>query len=336
MVSSHANDIQTFPYSRHSSYNELCHLIEAFKPKNIHPCTVDDANWSPASSMSFLFGHIYSSPPSFSHDQMMLRMCTTTSNTQGSGLRPDSAGNSGSGYATPNGGHSAPALKREEQKTMESSRPDTANNQRGDRLSVDDKLPGTKRKRRGGKAQGDFWPPEGLDQYSSATPDERNGRPSSTDLALNTSKDKISYDRPNLTTANATSKTRSSNRWHERIAEAMPLEWRNDVWPTKREDKGRYTERCGRLSSPPEVNGENDDSEEEIYLDKSRHRHSTYEVLESSQQRSSSLFGGSPSVDGRMALRCEAFNAALSSNGAQWSDIGMVSVDGHQTKEEQL
>ncbi|KAI6857745.1 hypothetical protein KC338_g5280 [Hortaea werneckii] len=63
----------TFPYSRHSSYSELCRLVEAFKPKDIHPCTVDKANWTTTHSMSFLFGHIYESDaPSFHHDQIML------------------------------------------------------------------------------------------------------------------------------------------------------------------------------------------------------------------------------------------------------------------------
>ncbi|KAI7246924.1 hypothetical protein KC343_g6713 [Hortaea werneckii] len=63
----------TFPYSRHSSYSELCRLVEAFKPSDIHPCTVDRANWTTAHSMGFLFGHIYESDaPSFHHDQIML------------------------------------------------------------------------------------------------------------------------------------------------------------------------------------------------------------------------------------------------------------------------
>lgn len=35
----------TFPYSRHSSYHELCHLLEAFKPEDVWPCTVDVREW---------------------------------------------------------------------------------------------------------------------------------------------------------------------------------------------------------------------------------------------------------------------------------------------------
>lgn len=65
--------MQTFPYSRHSSYEELCFLIEAFKPKDIWPCTVDKINWSAAQSMSFLFGHLYNAPCKFTHDQAMFR-----------------------------------------------------------------------------------------------------------------------------------------------------------------------------------------------------------------------------------------------------------------------
>ncbi|EMC98741.1 hypothetical protein BAUCODRAFT_379459 [Baudoinia panamericana UAMH 10762] len=63
----------TFPYSRHSSYNELCELVDAFNPKDIHPCTVDEAHWTAANSMAFLFGHLYHHLPSFSHDQQMFK-----------------------------------------------------------------------------------------------------------------------------------------------------------------------------------------------------------------------------------------------------------------------
>jgi DNA cross-link repair 1C protein len=35
----------TFPYSRHSSYAELCHLVKIFDPKDVYPCTVDETNW---------------------------------------------------------------------------------------------------------------------------------------------------------------------------------------------------------------------------------------------------------------------------------------------------
>lgn len=35
----------TFPYSRHSSYAELCDLVRVFKPRDVYPCTVDEQHW---------------------------------------------------------------------------------------------------------------------------------------------------------------------------------------------------------------------------------------------------------------------------------------------------
>ncbi|KZF22039.1 hypothetical protein L228DRAFT_283232 [Xylona heveae TC161] len=62
----------TFPYSRHSSYEELCHLVEAFHPKDIYPCTVvEEEQWNSSLSMQSLFGHLCSGNE-FSHDQEML------------------------------------------------------------------------------------------------------------------------------------------------------------------------------------------------------------------------------------------------------------------------
>lgn len=35
----------TFPYSRHSSYPELCDLVKVFHPKDVYACTVDANTW---------------------------------------------------------------------------------------------------------------------------------------------------------------------------------------------------------------------------------------------------------------------------------------------------
>ena len=35
----------TFPYSRHSSYAELCDLVRVFRPKDVYACTVDADTW---------------------------------------------------------------------------------------------------------------------------------------------------------------------------------------------------------------------------------------------------------------------------------------------------
>ncbi|KAI5358239.1 Putative RNA recognition motif domain, metallo-beta-lactamase, RNA-binding domain superfamily [Septoria linicola] len=64
----------TFPYSRHASYSELCVLIDVLLPKDIYPCTVDKSSWGPEHTMSYLFGHLYSTPPSFHHDRVMLHL----------------------------------------------------------------------------------------------------------------------------------------------------------------------------------------------------------------------------------------------------------------------
>ncbi|OJD17690.1 hypothetical protein AJ78_02215 [Emergomyces pasteurianus Ep9510] len=59
-----------FPYSRHSSYAELCNLVKAFKPQDIMPCTVNAATWNEDVSMRTLFGHLCSGT-NFSHDEFM-------------------------------------------------------------------------------------------------------------------------------------------------------------------------------------------------------------------------------------------------------------------------
>jgi DNA cross-link repair 1C protein len=65
-------DIITFPYSRHSSYSEICSFIEAFKPVDVYPCTVNERNWTPRDSMQSLFGHLCSGSV-FKHDEEMMR-----------------------------------------------------------------------------------------------------------------------------------------------------------------------------------------------------------------------------------------------------------------------
>lgn len=50
--------IITFPYSRHSSYAEQCHLVDAFKPRDVWPCTADFKEWSEN-------GQSYAPPPPF-------------------------------------------------------------------------------------------------------------------------------------------------------------------------------------------------------------------------------------------------------------------------------
>jgi DNA cross-link repair 1C protein len=57
----------TFPYSRHSSYAELCHLVGVFKPRDVYPCTVDESRWHEGISIKALFGQ-QCSATLFRHD----------------------------------------------------------------------------------------------------------------------------------------------------------------------------------------------------------------------------------------------------------------------------
>jgi hypothetical protein len=59
-----------FPYSRHSSYSELCGLVKAFGPNDIFPCTVDETHWTPDLSMRTLFGDLCTGEK-FRHDAAM-------------------------------------------------------------------------------------------------------------------------------------------------------------------------------------------------------------------------------------------------------------------------
>ena len=50
-----------FPYSRHSSYAELCHLVRIFQPKDVYPCTVDEDKWHEGMSTLIRLNPTYNS-----------------------------------------------------------------------------------------------------------------------------------------------------------------------------------------------------------------------------------------------------------------------------------
>ncbi|KAF8458006.1 hypothetical protein BGX38DRAFT_1265305 [Terfezia claveryi] len=60
----------SFPYSRHSSYKELRHLVGKFRPLDVYPCVVDEYNWSESTSIRTLFGD-HCSGDQFAHDEEM-------------------------------------------------------------------------------------------------------------------------------------------------------------------------------------------------------------------------------------------------------------------------
>ena len=69
----HRNKTIRFPYSRHSSYSELCELVAAFKPRDVFPCTVDEITWTPELGIKALFGELCSAQ-SFRHDAEMMHI----------------------------------------------------------------------------------------------------------------------------------------------------------------------------------------------------------------------------------------------------------------------
>ena len=64
------NNIIHFPYSRHSSYEELRDLITRFKPKDICPNTVDLDSWTEELSMQSLFGDICAASTEWYYDKL--------------------------------------------------------------------------------------------------------------------------------------------------------------------------------------------------------------------------------------------------------------------------
>ncbi|KAJ9646407.1 hypothetical protein H2199_002456 [Coniosporium tulheliwenetii] len=85
----------TFPYSRHPSYSELCRLVEALRPHDVYPCTVDYANWNSSLSMRTLFGHLCSGDV-FAHDELMHELLAEREEESGARKRKR-----GDGSATP-------------------------------------------------------------------------------------------------------------------------------------------------------------------------------------------------------------------------------------------
>lgn len=75
-----------FPYSRHSSYGELRHLVGKFRPKDICPCTVEIVGWSEDMSMESLFGDLCSEKVFF-HDEQVREQVQKASDFQGGGKK---------------------------------------------------------------------------------------------------------------------------------------------------------------------------------------------------------------------------------------------------------
>lgn len=61
---------QRFPYSRHSSYEEMCHLLSVIRTMDVWPCVTNEESWARGVMIKTLFGHL-SSGTRFSYDDEM-------------------------------------------------------------------------------------------------------------------------------------------------------------------------------------------------------------------------------------------------------------------------
>jgi hypothetical protein len=99
-IKPHQHKTIRFPYSRHSSYSELCELVGAFRPGDVFPCTVDEAAWTPEIGMRALFGD-YCSSQTFRQDAWMMPIFTRNWTQQSRG-REGSESHSNTQSAQPN------------------------------------------------------------------------------------------------------------------------------------------------------------------------------------------------------------------------------------------
>jgi hypothetical protein len=114
------------------------------------------------------------------------------------------------------------------------------------------------------------------------------------------------------------------NRWNKRIGASMPPEW--DPAPKKR--PLHQSSDYGRLS-PPTFTEKNDQGR--IVRGSDQEAVGTPRPRRSSGRLQNGSLGMSPLT--KIGLRQEAFDAVSSS---VWSDVGLVSVSGHQVEEEEL
>lgn len=312
----------TFPYSRHSSYTELCLLVEAFRPKNIYPCTVDQRNWNPKQSMGYLFGHIYGNgPPMFSHDQIMLQQFSD---------EPTAAARRGTDrnrFSQDTQDYEEGAAPKNDTKASRdpSLAVDTARRPSLDEEDADEQF---RSKRRKLEAQPDIWPRQHIDHYSPSWKDNA-GRRSSKAHSRGSGPDHADGPSTRSRHEETTAPLGKSRRRQETLSPTRHInEW-------QRRATNDHHQRSLALGGPSpagrsaESNSGHHQAEE--YGRLSPARSMTPELVDSSEEESVEL----DEAELRFAIQQEAYDAALG-KGLDWSEIGLVSVNGHQVKEEEL
>lgn len=301
--------MQTFPYSRHASYNELLKLITWFKPSNIFPCTVAE-DWTPASSMSILFGHIYPKVPIFTHDQIMLKKKGSTPFATIRLSQYEPSGSSPSRYATPLEPEGRPGTANG---VSERTRKDREDDDEEDSGNIGGRI--VKRwKRR------DNWPLTEVDHYSPPrdgtvrgpsmpiTPDQFH-RPSRSDWAHHTQHNSPSsaYSLACLPADRSEGGIGNLHPWRGSVAS---LEY-GRISPPTRDVVERVTTNMRPRTEP-------------------QARHYTLNSPGDRCSLSRKQFSSSP-ASSRLAFRQEAYDAV---QGNTWT--GLVSTSEYQVKEEEL
>lgn len=289
--------------------------------------------------MSFLFGHIYSARPSFRHDQVMLKKKSVMSKPADHNSRQASSQSSSSHYATPKAYASVPQTDSAQKAMINAPKLPSKHNRSDDHHAQTTDISSTKRNKHERQPQDDYGRSVNVDHYS--PPHDRKRRKSSTGAISDQIDDGSGTDWPALTPTDAVPVNWLDNRWRKRIAETMPPEWQfEDDGSSKKENQRRRSSNYGRLSPPPIPKKYGEDTNDgQDHFDNLVQRRKDYEERTSSKVRNysspKSPRSSSP-AQSRLAFRQEVYDAVLGKNGASWSDIGLVSVSGHQIREEEL
>jgi hypothetical protein len=352
-ASDHAGNLPKqilFPFSRHASYGELCLLIEAFRPKDIYPCTVVPLkHWKPVHSMAHLFGHLFQEPPIFHHDHFMLRKMndlqkkTATPRKESSPVSrqttPDEDVSDHGMNSTPSPLHQKMCMLQPRDK-----------NERRESIPV---IPQPK--------QDEFM----LDAVVEATPSPAENVISG---ALSAVRDITGATASQSNKRRKTSETNEDRapRRHSHIEtieiSSNPASREPSPGPIERQANAesvtpntrvvevpesplqtRATSSVGAIPRPTSSKDRQGVDISALHTSiqepGERTRSSTAAPISTKRQRSTPdrrppIEVGSPRW--RDGMRQEAFHAVMGMNGRQWSDIELISVRGHSFKEEEL
>lgn len=318
--------------------------------------------------MDTLFGHLYESAPTFRHDQEMFKKRGQRGKLQDVGSRPHSSDSMSTEYATPSESQPKTQVRLERPQTNHKRISD-------DSLGRDSAEEAAKRRKMDHQPQGDYWPPVEVDHYARARVDhysptgDRYSRYEADPPTGNTVGDPIDLTSWSGITQveHSTPTSPIRNRWQKLIAqsrEPKPIEnaffgpkqrshrqslgsgrlsppphpASGTLFDAKMEKQRapRQSLEYGRLSPPPTENRAMSNNDYTLHSSANAYAPSSRPLRRSSAARSNNGPVLSPNSTKRLAFRKEAQNAVLGVDGSNWNDVGLVSVSGHQIKEEEL